>query len=72
MEKENLFRVVKIKSEEEDKYIIVCGKSRASKIEFETSEEAWDYIDAMGLDWDVIVTVIGEVTEIINQIKNRK
>lgn len=72
MGKENLFRVVKIKSEEEDKYIIVCGKSRASKKEFETTEEAWDYIDAMRLDWDVIVTVIGEMTEVINKIKNKK
>lgn len=71
MAKKNLFRVVKIKSNDEDKYIIVCGRSRACKFEFNNEEEAWNYIDEMGLDWDIIVSVIGELFEIFYNNKNK-
>lgn len=72
MAKENLFRVVKIKSNDEDKYIIVCGHSRTCKIEFNSEEEAWEYLQMMGLDWDIIVSVIGELFEIFYNNKNKK
>lgn len=72
MNKEKLFRIVKIKKNDEDLYIIVCGHSRACKIEFETEEDAWKYIDDMGLDWDVIVTVIAELIDIIYNNKIQK
>ena len=34
----NLFRVEKIKVNEEEKFVIVCGKYRASKAEFKAKE----------------------------------
>ena len=40
----NLFRVEKIKVNEEEKFVIVSGKYRASRLEFDTREEAEDYI----------------------------
>ena len=40
----NLFRVEKIRVNEEEKFVIVCGKYRASKMEFKTKENAEDYI----------------------------
>ena len=39
-----LFRVEKIKVKEEEKFVIVCGKYRASKAEFKAKEIAEDYI----------------------------
>lgn len=72
MNSKKLFRVVKIKSNDEDKFIIVCGHSRACEIEFEYENEAWDYIDGMELDWDIIVTVIAEMFEIFNNSKNKE
>ena len=71
MNKKKLFRVVKIKSNDEDVFIIVCGHSRACEIEFENENDAWAYIDAMGLDWDIIITVVAELYEIFNN-KNLK
>ena len=71
MNGKKLFRVVKIKSNDEDVFIIICGHSRACEIEFENEDEAWNYIDRMGLDWDIIVTVIAEMFEIFNN-KNLK
>ena len=40
----NLFRIEKTKVNEEERFVIVCGKYRASKGEFETKENAEDYI----------------------------
>jgi hypothetical protein len=71
MNSRKLFRVAKIKSNDEDKHIIVCGHSRACGIEFDTEDEAWEYINEMGLDWDIIVTVVAEMFEIFNN-KNLK
>lgn len=71
MAKEDLFRVVKIKNNDEDKHIIVCGHSRACKFEFDSEEEAWEYIQMMELDWDIIVSVIGELFEIFYKNKEK-
>lgn len=71
MNEKKLFRVVKIKRNDEDVFIIVCGHSRACEIEFENESEAWNYIETMGLDWDIIITVIAEMIEIFNN-KNLK
>ena len=68
----NLFRVVKIKKDDEDRYIIVCGKSRACQIEFEHEDKAWKYIDTIKMDWDVLTTVIGEMFEIFYNLKNKE
>ena len=72
MNGKKLFRIVKIKHNDEDKFIIVCGKSRVCEINFDSEEEAWDYITKMGLDWDIIVSVIGELFEIFYKLKNKK
>lgn len=72
MNSKKLFRVAKIKSNDEDVYIIICGHSRACEIEFNTEDEAWEYINEMGLDWDIIITVIAEIFGIINKSKNLK
>lgn len=72
MNEKKLFRVVKTKRNDEDVFIIVCGKSRATALEFNSEENAWKYIQSMNLDWDVMVTVIGEMIEIIEKIKNSK
>ena len=72
MSAKNLFRVVKIKKNDEDKYIIVCGKSRASKLEFEDENMAWTYINTIPIDWDVLITVIGEMFEIFYELKNKQ
>lgn len=66
-----LFRVVKTKSNDEDRFIIVCGHSRACEIEFDHENEAWDYINKMELDWDVIITIIAEMFEIFYNLKNK-
>lgn len=70
--KTGLFRVVKTKSNDEDKFIIVCGHSRACRKEFETENDAWSYIYSMDIDWDIMVTVIGELFEIFYNTKNEK
>ena len=72
MNEKKLFRVVKTKRNDDDVFIIVCGNSRAAALEFNSEEDAWEYIQGMGLDWDMIVTVIGEMIEIIEKIKNDK
>ena len=64
----NLFRVEKIQVNEEDKFVIVCGKYRASKIEFKTKENAEDYIANM-IDWDMLVTIVGQLSEYIAEKK---
>ena len=72
----NLFRVEKIKVNKEEKFVIVCGKYRASKMEFETREIAENYIEKQ-MDWDMLVTVMGQLCEHItekkvNEILNNK
>ena len=68
----NLFRVEKIKAnEEEEKFVIVCGKYRASKMEFKTRESAEDYITSM-IDWDMLVTIVGQLCEHISEKKVNK
>ena len=58
----NLFRVEKTKVNEEEKFVIVCGKYRASKLEFGTRESAENYIANM-IDWDMLVTSVGRSEE---------
>ena len=72
MNSKKLFRIVKTKHNDEDKFIITCGKARVCKIIFDNEEEAWDYIYKMGLDWDIIVSVIGELFEIFYESKTKK
>jgi hypothetical protein len=64
----NLFRVEKTKVNEEEKFVIVCGKYRASKLEFNTEEEAKEYIE-LQIDWDMLVTIVGQLTEHIAEKK---
>lgn len=64
----NLFRVEKIKVNEEEKFVIVCGKYRASKMEFETREDAENYIEKQ-MDWDMLVTIVGQLSEHIAEKK---
>lgn len=64
----NLFRVEKTKVNEEEKFVIVCGKYRASKLEFETREAAENYIANM-IDWDMLVTIVGQLCEYISEEK---
>ena len=72
----NLFRIEKTKVNEEEKFVIVCGRYRASKAEFKTKENAEDYITNM-IDWDMLVTIVGQLSEHIaekkvNEILNNK
>ena len=64
----NLFRVEKTKVNEEEKFVIVCGKYRASRLDFNTEEEAEEYIEAQ-IDWDMLVTILGQLTEHIAEKK---
>lgn len=64
----NLFRVEKTKVNEEEKFVIVCGKYRASRLEFETKEAAKNYIANM-IDWDMLVTIVGQLCEHISEKK---
>lgn len=64
----NLFRVEKTKVNEEEKFVIVCGKYRASKMEFETKEATENYIESM-IDWDMLVTIVGQLSEHITEKK---
>ena len=64
----NLFRVEKIKVNEEEKFVIVCGKYRASKAEFKAKEIAENYIENM-IDWDMVVTIVGQLIEHIAEKK---
>lgn len=64
----NLFRVEKTRVNEEDVYVIVCGKYRASKKEFLSEEEAETYIENM-MDWDMLVTIVGQLSEHITEKK---
>ena len=72
----NLFRIEKTKVNEEERFVIVCGKYRASKTEFKTKENAEDYIANM-IDWDMLVTIVGQLSEHIaekkvNELLNNK
>lgn len=64
----NLFRVEKTKVNEEEKFVIVCGRYRASELEFNTKEEAEEYIGAQ-IDWNMLVTILGQLTEHIAEKK---
>lgn len=64
----NLFRVEKIKVNEEEKFVIVCGKYRASNMEFKTREDAENYIEKQ-MDWDMLVTIVGQLSEHIAEKK---
>lgn len=67
----NLFRVEKIRVNEEEKFVIVCGKYRASKKEFLSKEKAKTYIEEM-MDWDMLVTIVGQLCEHITEKKVNK
>ena len=67
----NLFRVEKTKVNEEEIFVIVCGKYRASKMEFKTKENAEDYITNM-IDWDMLATIVGQLSEHITEKKVNK
>lgn len=64
----SLFRVEKTKVNEKERFVIVCGKYRASKLEFETRKAAEDYIESM-IDWDMLVTIVGQLCEHISEKK---
>lgn len=64
----NLFRIEKTRVDETDVYVIVCGKYRASKKEFLNEEEAKIYIENM-IDWDMLVTIVGQLCEHITEKK---
>ena len=64
----NLFRVEKARVNETDMYVIVCGKYRASRKEFLSEEEAKIYIEDM-IDWDMLVTIVGQLSEHITEKK---
>ena len=64
----NLFRVEKARVNEVDMYVIVCGKYRASRKEFLSEEEAKTYIENM-IDWDMLVTIVGQLSEHITEKK---
>ena len=64
----NLFRVEKTRVDEVGVYVIVCGKYRASRKEFLSKEEAEIYIENM-IDWDMLVTIIGQLSEHIAEKK---
>lgn len=64
----NLFRVEKTKVNEEEKFVIVCGKYRASKMEFKTRENAENYIEKQ-MDWDMLITIVGQLSEHIAEKK---
>ena len=64
----SLFRVEKIKVNEEERFVIVCGKYRASKAEFKEKEIAENYIETM-IDWDMLVTIVGQLSEHIAEKK---
>jgi hypothetical protein len=49
-------------------YVIVCGKYRASRKEFLSEEEAKIYIENM-IDWDMLVTIVGQLSEHIAEKK---
>ena len=64
----NLFRIEKTKVNEEERCVIVCGKYRASEVDFKTKESAEDYIANM-IDWDMLVTIVGQLSEHIAEKK---
>ena len=72
----NLFRIEKTKVNEEERFVIVCGRYRASKVESKTKENAEDYIENM-IDWVMLVTIVGQLSEHIakkkvNEMLNNK
>ena len=55
-----LFKVVPT-DETRKSFGIICYKSRATEVTFETEEEAWKYLE--NPTWDVILTLISSVME---------
>ena len=64
----NLFRAEKTRVDEVDVYVIVCGKYRASRKNFLSKEEAETYIENI-MDWDMLVTIVGQLSEHIAEKK---
>ena len=64
----NLFRIEKTKVNEEERFVIACGKYRASNTDFKTKESAEDYVANM-IDWDRLVTIVGQLSEHIAEKK---
>ena len=68
----DLLKVVAIKKEEEDRFIIVCGNQQAKLIEFETREEAEMYLEQnFNVDCDILMTVIHVMFEIHEKMKEK-
>lgn len=68
-----LLKVVAIKRNEEDKFIIVCGNQQAKLIEFDTREEAEEYImNNFNVDMDMLMTIIHVMLEIHDKMKEEE
>lgn len=68
-----LLKVVAIKRNEEDKYIIVCGNQQAKLIEFETREDAEVYLEMnFKIDMDMLMTIIHVMFEIHDKMKEEE
>ena len=66
----DLLKIVAIKKDEEDKFIIVCGNQQAKLIEFETREDAEMYLEQnFSVDCDMLMTVIHVMFEIHDKMK---
>lgn len=69
MEKQTFFRVQK-KNVEEEKYIICIKDELASKEEFDTKEEAEQYIESK--PWELIFNLNVYTNQVLEAIKNEK
>ena len=68
-----LLKVVAIKKEEEDRFIIVCGNQQAKLIEFDTRDDAEMYIEQnFNIDCDMLMTVIHVMFEIHDKMKEEE
>ena len=68
-----LLKVVAIKRNDEDKFIIVCGNQQAKLIEFETREDAEIYLKQnFNIDCDILMTVIHVMFEIHDKMKEEE
>lgn len=68
-----LLKVVAIKRNDEDKYIIVCGNQQAKLIEFDTRGEAETYIEQnFNVDCDMLMTIIHVMFEIHDKMKEEE
>lgn len=69
MEKQSFFRVQK-KNVEEEKYVICIKDELASKEEFDTKEEAEQYIESK--PWELIFNLNVYTTLVLKTMKNEK